>query len=90
MTLTLLPSLYGSAKVTLGNISMTGTVNNLVRKQAKLRGFVATAGAWFQALDYTSSDYAQHRIDLLERKVAGLTEDLRKGLASSSRDSATL
>ncbi|MGA7432769.1 MAG: hypothetical protein WBW35_20215 [Xanthobacteraceae bacterium] len=45
---------------------MTGTANNLVRKQGKLWRFVATFGAWLQALDYTSFDYTQDRIDLLE------------------------
>ncbi len=67
---------------------MTGTANNLLRKQGKLWRFVATVGAWLQALDYTSFDYTQDRIDLLERKVALLTEELREGRASSPRDSA--
>ena len=67
---------------------MTGTANNLVRKQGKLWRFVATFGAWLQALDYTSFDYTQDRIDLLERKVAGLTEELRQSRASSPRDFA--
>ena len=67
---------------------MTGTANKLVRKQGKLWGFVATFGAWLQALDYTSFDYTQDWIDLLERKVAALTEELRASRASSPRDSA--
>ncbi len=65
---------------------MTGTANNLVRKQGKFWRFVATFGAWLQALDYTSFDYTQDRIDLLERKVAALTEELRQSRVSSPRD----
>ncbi len=67
---------------------MAGTANNLVRNQEKLWRFVATFGAWLQALDYTSFDYTQDRIDVLERKVAALTEELRASRASSPRDSA--
>ena len=67
---------------------MTGAASNLVRKQGKLWRFAATFGAWLQALEYTSFDYTQDRIDLLERKVAALTEELREGLASSPHDSA--
>ncbi len=67
---------------------MPGTANNFVRPQGKLRHFMATFDAWFQALDHTSFDYTQDRIDLLERKVAALTEELREGLASRPRDSA--
>ena len=66
---------------------MTDTANNLVPKRGKLWRFVATVGAWLQALDYTSFDYTQDRIDRLERKVAGLTEELRQGRASSPRES---
>ena len=67
---------------------MTDTANNLVPKPGKLWRFVASVCAWLQALDYTSFDYTQDRIDRLERKVAGLTEELRQSRASSPRDSA--
>jgi len=76
------------ATISEGNASMTGTANNLLRKQGKLWRFVAILGAWLEALDYTTSDYTRDRIDLLERNVAKLTEELRNGLASSPRDSA--
>jgi hypothetical protein len=66
---------------------MTDTANNLVPKRGKLWRFVASVGAWLQALEYTSFDYTQDRIDRLERKVAGLTEELRQSRASSPRES---
>ena len=50
---------------------MTDTANNLVPKRGKLWPFVASVCAWLQALDYTSFDCTQDRIDRLERKVAG-------------------
>ena len=67
---------------------MTDTTNNLVPNQGKLWRFVAAFGAWLQALDYTSFDYTQDRIDRLERKVVELTEELRQSRASSPRDFA--
>ncbi len=67
---------------------MSETANHLVPKRGKLWRFVASVGAWLQALDYTSFDYTQDRIDRLERKVVDLTEELRQSRASSLRDSA--
>ena len=55
---------------------VTDRANNLVPNKGKLWRFAATVGAWLQALDYTSFDYTQDRIDRLERKVARLTEEL--------------
>jgi hypothetical protein len=62
--------------------------NNLVPNKGKLWRFAATVGAWLEALDYSSFDYTQDRIDRLERKVVELTEELRHSRASSARDSA--
>ena len=62
---------------------MTDTTNNLVPNKGKLWRFVAAVGAWLQALEYTSFDYTQTRIDRLERKVVELTEDLRQSRAST-------
>jgi hypothetical protein len=45
---------------------MSDTANNLAPKRGNLWRFVAGVGAWLQALDYTSFDYTQDRIDLLE------------------------
>ena len=67
---------------------MMATADNLLHKQRKLGRFVAAVGAWFQSLDYTSFDYTQDRIDVLEQKVAALTEGLRANHVSSPRDSA--
>jgi hypothetical protein len=67
---------------------VTHTTNNLVPNKGKLWRFAATVGAWLQALDYTSFDYTQDRIDRLERKVVDLTEELRQSRASSARDFA--
>ena len=67
---------------------MASIANNLVRKQGKLWRLLATFGAWLQALDYTSFDYTQDRIDLLERKVAALTKELRRAVRLAPRDSA--
>ena len=67
---------------------MTDTTNNLVPNKGKLWRFVAAVGAWLQALEYTSFDYTQDRIDRLERKVVELTEELRQSRASSPRDFA--
>ena len=47
--------------------------NNLVPNKGKLWRFVAAVGAWLQALEYTSFDYTQDRIDRLERKVVEKT-----------------
>ena len=67
---------------------MTDTANVLVSGRGKLRRFKAGFGAWLQALDYTSFDYTQDRIDLLEGKVAALTEEVREGVASRARNIA--
>jgi hypothetical protein len=62
---------------------MTDTTNNLVPNKGKFWRFVAAGGAWLQALEYTSFDYTQDRIDRLELKVVALTEELRQSRASS-------
>jgi len=67
---------------------LTDPANNLGPNKGKLWRFVATVGAWLQALDYTSFDYTQDRIDRLERKVVEVTEELRQSRASSPRDFA--
>ena len=66
---------------------MTDTTNNLVPR-GKLWRFVAAVGTWLHALEYTSFDYTQDRIDRLERKVVELTEELHQSQASSPRDFA--
>ena len=40
---------------------LTDPANNLGPNKGKLWRFVATVGAWLQALDYTSFDYTQDR-----------------------------
>ncbi|CAN7684058.1 hypothetical protein LJR029_003397 [Caballeronia sp. LjRoot29] len=67
---------------------MTHTANHSVPEQGKFRRTPAAVGAWLDALEHTSYDYTQDRIDQLERKVAGLTEELQEIRASSPRDSA--
>ena len=67
---------------------MTHTANHSVPEQGKFRRTLAAVGAWPDALEHTSYDYTQDRIDRLERKVAGLTEELQEIRASSPRDSA--
>ena len=57
---------------------MTDSATNPTSNKGKYRRFVATVGAWLQALDYTSFDYTTDRIDRLEQKVAELTEELRR------------
>ena len=48
---------------------MIDPANNLVPNKGKLWRFVATVGAWLQALDYTSFDYTQDRIDRFSRGI---------------------
>jgi hypothetical protein len=67
---------------------VTNTTNNLVSNKGKLWRFVAAVGDWLQALEYTSFDYTQDRIDRLERQVVELTEELRQSRASNPRDFA--
>ena len=67
---------------------MTHTANHSVPEQGKFRRTLAAVGAWLDALEHTSYDTTQDRIDRLERKVAGLTEELQEIRASSPRDSA--
>ena len=67
---------------------MSLLINKIVPNKQKPWRFVATVGAWLQALDYTSFDYTQDRIDRLERKVVELTEELRQSRASNPRDFA--
>jgi hypothetical protein len=68
---------------------MTGKLDNLVRAKGKFWRSVTTFGARLQALDYTSGDYTQGRIDLLERKVAaGLRARLGRAPATTRRNAA--
>ncbi len=67
---------------------MTFTADHLFPEQGKIRRTSAVVIAWLQALDYTSFDYTEDRINLLERQVAALTEELRASRASSSADRA--
>jgi hypothetical protein len=67
---------------------MIQTANRAVPEKGIFRHAVAAVGAWFQALDYTSFDYTQARIDLLEQKVAALTEELRASRAFSHHETA--
>jgi polyhydroxyalkanoate synthesis regulator phasin len=64
---------------------MTATANNLVRKHEKFRRFLTIVRARLQTLDYTTYDHTQDRIDRLERKITGLTEELRQSRASGPR-----
>jgi hypothetical protein len=57
---------------------MTHTANHSVPEQGKFRRTLAAVGAWLDALEHTSYDYTQDRIDRSERKVAGLTEELQE------------
>jgi hypothetical protein len=67
---------------------MKHTANHSVPEQGKFRRTLAAVGAWLDALEHTSYDYTQDRIDRLERRVVGLTEELQEIRASSPRDSA--
>ncbi len=67
---------------------MTHTAKHSVPEQGKFRRTLSAVGAWFDALEHTSYDYTHDRIDRLERRVAGLTEEWQEIGASSSRDSA--
>ncbi len=57
---------------------MTHTANHLVPVQGKLRRALAVFFAWIEAMDYTSFDYTLDRIELLEREVGQLKEELRQ------------
>jgi hypothetical protein len=57
---------------------MTDTANHLVPEQGKFRRALAAVFAWLEAMDYTSFDYALDRIELLEREVRQLKEELRQ------------
>lgn len=60
---------------------MAAVIGKAASPSPKSGRFLAAIGAWFQALDYTSFDYTQDRIDLLEQKLAALTAELRAGRA---------
>lgn len=68
---------------------MIDTANGLLPKQGRLRRLMAAAGAWLHALDYSSFDYTQDRIGLLEEKVAKLTEELRGSSGLRPSDSVS-
>jgi hypothetical protein len=57
---------------------MTDTANHLVPEQGKLRRALAVVFAWIDAMDYSSFDYALDRIELLERELGQLKEELRQ------------
>ena len=57
---------------------MTHTANHSVPEQGKFRRAFATVLAFVQSLDYTSFDYTLDRIELLEREVVRLKEELRQ------------
>jgi len=46
--------------------------------QGKIRRTLAAVSAWLSALERTSYDYTQDRIDRLEQEVAGLKEELQE------------
>ncbi|BAV49232.1 hypothetical protein MesoLj113a_06730 [Mesorhizobium sp. 113-1-2] len=64
---------------------MTDAANHRLPEQGAFRRVLAAAGAFLQALDYTSLDYTLDRIECLEREVGRLKEELRK-----SRDPAAV
>ncbi len=57
---------------------MSDAANNPVPKQGKLRRFMATAWSWLEALEYSSFDYTQDRIERLEREVERLKGEMRQ------------
>ncbi len=57
---------------------MTDTANHLGPEQGKLHRALAVVFAWLQAMEYTSFDYTLDRIELLEREVGQLKEELRQ------------
>jgi hypothetical protein len=57
---------------------MTDTTNHLVPEQGKLRRALAVVFSWLQAMEYTSVDYTLDRIELLERELGQLKEELRQ------------
>ena len=67
---------------------MIDTASHSVPEQGKFRRAFAAVFALLQRLESTSFDYTRDRIERLEREVAGLTEELREGLAFSPRNSA--
>ncbi len=64
---------------------MTGATKNPAARHGKLWRVAAAIGAWLQALDYTGFDYTQDRIDMLERDVARLTEEVRESRELTAR-----
>ena len=57
---------------------MTHTANHSVPEQGKFRRALAAVWAFVQSLDFTSFDYTLDRIELLEREVGRLKEELRQ------------
>jgi hypothetical protein len=57
---------------------MTDTANHLVPEQGKFRRALAVVFSWLQAMEYTSVDYTLDRIELLERELGQLKEELRQ------------
>ncbi len=57
---------------------MANTANYLIPEQGRFRRAFAAIAAWLEALDYTSFDYTLDRIELLEREVGRLKEELNQ------------
>ncbi len=65
---------------------MTHTANHSVSEQGKFRRALAAVWAFLQSLDYTSFDYTLDRIELLEREVGRLKEELRQSRGPGAVD----
>jgi hypothetical protein len=57
---------------------MTDTANHLIPEQGKFHRALAVVFSWLQAMEYTSVDYTLDRIELLERELGQLKEELRQ------------
>ena len=65
---------------------MTDTANHPIPKQGQFCRALAAAGAWLQALDYTSFDYTLDRFERLEQELARLKEEVRQSREAGSGD----
>ena len=57
---------------------MTDAANHSVPEKGVFRRALAAVLAWIEAMDYTSFDYTNDRIERLEREVGQLKEELRQ------------
>lgn len=57
---------------------MTHTAKHSVQQQGKFRRALAGVWAFLQAMESTGFDYTLDRIELLEREVGRLKEELRQ------------